>query len=107
MELSNWIQLMIGIPLLGFLISLAVPERKETWLSRVAFNTAGINLLATLVFLVFWVFQGGKDLNLKEIILFKNEQFEFLIDFFFALANINTYLGFAHVLRLKRAEVYF
>jgi NADH-quinone oxidoreductase subunit L len=83
MELSSWIQLMIGIPLLGFLVSLAVPERKETWLSRVAFYTAGINLLATLVFLVFWVLQGGKDLNLKEIILFKNDHFEFLIDFFF------------------------
>jgi len=83
MELSNWIQLMIGIPLLGFLISLAVPENKETWLSRVAFFTAGINLLSTLVFLVFWILQGGKDLNLKEILLFKNDQFEFLIDFFF------------------------
>jgi len=83
MELSNWIQLMIGIPLLGFLISLAIPESKETWLSRVAFYTAGINLLSTLVFLWFWVLQGGNDLNLKEIVLFKNEHFEFLIDFFF------------------------
>ena len=82
MELSNWIQLMIGIPLLGFLISLAIPESKETWLSRVAFYTAGINLLSTLVFLWFWVLQGGKDLNLKEIVLFKNEHFEFLVDFF-------------------------
>jgi NADH:ubiquinone oxidoreductase subunit 5 (subunit L)/multisubunit Na+/H+ antiporter MnhA subunit len=83
MELSNWIQLMIGIPLLGFLISLAFPESKETWLSRVAFYTAGINLLSTLVFLWFWVLQGGMDLNLKEIVLFKNEHFEFLVDFFF------------------------
>ncbi len=83
MELSNWIQLMIGIPLFGFLISLAVSERKETLLSRVAFYTAGINLLSTLIFLVFWVLQGGKDLNLKEISIFKNDHFEFLIDFFF------------------------
>ncbi|MCM0042148.1 MAG: hypothetical protein NBV61_05215 [Algoriphagus sp.] len=83
MNLSTWIQLMIGIPLLGFLISLSVPERRETWLSGLAFYTAGINLLATLVFLVFWVLQGGKNLNLEEIILFKSDHFEFLIDFFF------------------------
>uniref|UniRef100_UPI0040486523 proton-conducting transporter transmembrane domain-containing protein n=1 Tax=Algoriphagus sp. TaxID=1872435 RepID=UPI0040486523 len=83
MELSNWIQLMIGIPLLGFLLSLAVPENKEKWLSRVAFYTAGINLLSTLIFLIFWIVQGGRDLNLKEIMLFKNDHFEFLVDFFF------------------------
>ena len=83
MELSLWIQGMIGIPLLGFLLSLAIPEHKESWLSRVAFNTAGINLLSTLVFLGFWLAQGSKDLNLKELVLFKNDHFEFLVDFFF------------------------
>ncbi|NDE61911.1 MAG: hypothetical protein EB038_06875, partial [Cyclobacteriaceae bacterium] len=83
MELSYWIQLMIGIPLVGFLLSLLVPESLEKWLSRIAFYTAGINLLSTLVFLVFWINQGGISLNLKEIVLFKNEHFEFLIDFYF------------------------
>jgi NADH-quinone oxidoreductase subunit L len=83
MELSDWIQLMIGIPLVGFLLSLLVPESLEKWLSRIAFYTAGINLLSTLVFLVFWINQGGISLNLKEIVLFKNEHFEFLIDFYF------------------------
>lgn len=83
MELANWIQFMIGIPLLGFLISLVIPEQKEKLLSRVAFYTAGINLGSVLVFLVFWAGIGFQALNLKEFVLFKTDHFEFLVDFFF------------------------
>lgn len=83
MELSAWIQLMIGIPLVGFIISVLIPENKEKTLSRVAFYTAGLNLLSVLVFLVFWAFAGFEALNLKEFILYKTEHFEFLMDFFF------------------------
>ncbi len=83
MELSIWIQLMIGIPLVGFALSLLVPERQEHLLSRVAFYTAGLNLLSILVFLVFWAIQGFETLNLKEIVLYKSHDFEFLVDFFF------------------------
>lgn len=83
MELSFWIQLMIGIPMLGFLISLMVPESKETLLSRVAFYTAGLNLFSMLVFLTFWAIQGFPTLNLKEVVLYQNAHFEFLVDFFF------------------------
>lgn len=83
MELSAWIQFMIGIPLVGFVISLLVPERKEHLLSRVAFYTAGLNLISVFVFLIFWGIQGFETLNLKELTLYKTSDFEFLIDFFF------------------------
>ena len=83
MELASWIQLMIGIPFVGFLISLAIPERNEKMLSRVAFYTAGINLASVVVFLVFWTMKGFQALNLKELVLFKTDHFEFLVDFFF------------------------
>lgn len=83
MELSAWIQLMIGIPLVGFVISILVPENREKTLSRVAFYTAGLNLLSVLVFLVFWALAGFEALNLKEFVLYKTEHFEFLVDFFF------------------------
>ncbi|TDQ18592.1 NADH-ubiquinone oxidoreductase (complex I) subunit 5 [Algoriphagus boseongensis] len=83
MELSAWIQLMIGIPLVGFLISILIPESKENLLSRIAFYTAGLNLLSVLVFLVFWGIGGFQSLNLKEFILLKTTHFEFLVDFFF------------------------
>lgn len=83
MELSAWIQLMIGIPLVGFVASILIPGAKEKVLSRVAFYTAGLNLLSVLVFLVFWAFAGFEALNLKEFVLYKNEHFEFLVDFYF------------------------
>lgn len=83
MELSAWIQLMIGIPLVGFVVSILIPGKKEKMLSRVAFYTAGLNLLSVMVFLVFWAFAGFEALNLKEFVLYKTEHFEFLVDFFF------------------------
>lgn len=83
MELTNWIQFMIGIPLVGFLLSLLIPERKEHLLSQIAFYTAGVNLVSILVFVVFWAIEGFQTLNLEEFSLYKTDDFEFLIDFFF------------------------
>ena len=83
MELSAWIQLMIGIPLVGFVISVLVPEAKENLLSKVAFYTAGLNLFSVCLFLVFWAWDGFQALNLREFVLLKTSHFEFLVDFFF------------------------
>ena len=83
MELAFWIQLMIGIPLVGFVVSLIIPESRENLLSKVAFYTAGLNLLSILVFLVVWAVEGFVSVNLKELVLYKDPNFEFLIDFFF------------------------
>ncbi len=83
MELAFWIQLMIGIPLIGFVLSLIIPESRENLLSKVAFYTAGLNLFSVLVFLVFWALAGFEAVNLKEFVLYRNPNFEFLIDFFF------------------------
>ncbi|MFC3881495.1 proton-conducting transporter membrane subunit [Algoriphagus namhaensis] len=82
-DLAFWIQAMIGIPLLGFLISLLVPERKEGLLSKVAFYTAGLNLIVIMIYLVFWAIQGFKAINLEEFVIYRNDNFEFLVDFFF------------------------
>lgn len=74
---------MIGIPLIGFLLSLLVPEEREDLLSKVAFYTAGLNLLSILVFLGFWTAQGFKAINLEEFVIYRTSNFEFLVDFFF------------------------
>jgi len=59
MELTFFIQLMIGIPLIGFVLSLIIPESRENLLSKVAFYTAGLNLLSILVVLVLWGLEGN------------------------------------------------
>ncbi len=83
MELTPFIQIFLLVPLLGVIISLLIPAKNEMALSRVAFYTAGINLAAFLVFLVAWLSQQAPDLNLKEFSIYKNQEYEFLIDFFF------------------------
>jgi NADH:ubiquinone oxidoreductase subunit 5 (subunit L)/multisubunit Na+/H+ antiporter MnhA subunit len=83
MELSAWIQLMIGIPLIGFIVSLAIPEKLENVLSKVAFYTAGLNLICSIVFLILWGIAGFKTLHVEAFVLYSNPNFEFLIDFFF------------------------
>jgi formate hydrogenlyase subunit 3/multisubunit Na+/H+ antiporter MnhD subunit len=83
MELTPFIQLFLFIPLAGFVISLLIPERKELLLSRIAFYTSGITLLASFVFAFIWFLQNHPTLNLKEFSIYKNEEYEFLIDFIF------------------------
>ena len=83
MELTPFIQIFLLVPLLGVIISLLIPAKNEMALSRVAFYTAGINLAAFLIFLVAWLSQHAPDLNLKEFSVYKNKEYEFLIDFFF------------------------
>lgn len=71
------------IPALGFLVSLFIPGKREIQLSRVAFYTAGINLLSLMVFVVFWIFAGAPELNIKDIFLYRSPHYEFLLDFYF------------------------
>lgn len=73
----------ILIPLLGFVLSLFVPEHSEIALSRIAFLTAALQLFGSIGFIAFWLFQGAPNINIPEFVLYKGSGYEFLIDFFF------------------------
>lgn len=73
----------IMIPLLGFVVSLFIPGKRENTLSRLAFGTAGLSLLAAILFTLWWAIEGFPSLNVKEIVLFKAEGYEFFVDLFF------------------------
>ncbi len=77
------LQLFIFIPLVGFLVSLFIPGSKETLMSRVAFGTVGLHLIIFQVFAVYWLWNDHPTLNLKEIILYKTDGYEFFVDFYF------------------------
>ncbi len=81
--MTSILQFFIFIPLLGFLLSLIIPGRKEALLSRVAFTTVGINLAGFQLFLLYWLWNGHPVLNLREIVLYRTDGYEFLIDFYF------------------------
>jgi NADH:ubiquinone oxidoreductase subunit 5 (subunit L)/multisubunit Na+/H+ antiporter MnhA subunit len=77
------LQLFILIPLIGFILSLCIPARKETLISWSAVITVGLHLISFLVFFIFWILNDPHTLNLKEIVLFKTTGYEFFIDFYF------------------------
>lgn len=81
--MTSLLQLFILIPLLGFITSLLITDKSETAISWVAYITAGVNLVSLLIFVGYWLINGHPTLNLKEIILFKSKEYEFLIDLCF------------------------
>lgn len=77
------LQLFIGIPLLGYLLSLVIPNKKENMLSGIAFAVTLAYLIFSLGFLYYWFLSNFQPINLKEIVVFKSDEYEFLIDFYF------------------------
>jgi NADH-quinone oxidoreductase subunit L len=87
----------ILLPVLGFLVTLFIPGKREELLSKVSFFTVGLHLVSFQVFMVYWLWNGLPTLNIKEIVLFKNEGYEFFIDFYFDKVTA-TYLFVGSVL---------
>ncbi|MFN3839431.1 MAG: proton-conducting transporter membrane subunit [Cyclobacteriaceae bacterium] len=73
----------ILIPLAGFLVSLIVPAKKEGLMSQVAFGTVGLTLVGFQLFALYWLAHGSPILNLKELVIYRTDGYEFLIDFYF------------------------
>ncbi|MES2837771.1 MAG: proton-conducting transporter membrane subunit [Bacteroidota bacterium] len=77
------LQLFILIPILGFLLSLVIPKSKEKLISWLSFTTIGVHFTFFIVFLIIWLLNGFQVLNLKDFVLFKTDNYEFYIDFYF------------------------
>jgi NADH:ubiquinone oxidoreductase subunit 5 (subunit L)/multisubunit Na+/H+ antiporter MnhA subunit len=81
--MESLLHIFIVLPVLGFLLTLVLPVKKESWLSGTAFVTVGLHLLAAIVYIIYWMLNKHEPLNLKDIVLFKTEHYEFFIDFYF------------------------
>ena len=77
------LEFFILIPIAGFILSLLIPGKKENVISWVASFTVGIHFASFIVFIVYWLSQGHPTLNLKDIVLFHTDGYEFFIDFYF------------------------
>ncbi|MEY4309562.1 MAG: hypothetical protein RL422_1765, partial [Bacteroidota bacterium] len=77
------LHLFIWVPIFGFLVSLILPKKNETLISVTAFSTLAIQLSITTLFIGYWLFTGAETIQIKDIILFKNEEYVFQIDFLF------------------------
>src|SRR5258708_9856728 len=81
--MTLFIHFFVLLPLLGFVISVLIPDKQEGLLSRVAFGTVGLHLIAALGFLPYWIFNGAPVLDIKDIDLYQSANYEFFIDFSF------------------------
>lgn len=81
--MNIFLQFFLLLPLLGFVITILIPEKKERLISWTTFSTVLLQLLGIIVFSIFWIIDGATDLNLKEITLLKTTGYEFFIDFYF------------------------
>ena len=77
------LQFFILIPVLGYIISLLIPKKKEYLISATAYTSVGLHLFLATVFLVAWVIKGFPILNIKEIELYQVADYSFFIDFYF------------------------
>ncbi|MFA9199496.1 MAG: hypothetical protein ACEQSO_08685, partial [Aquirufa sp.] len=75
------LHLFIWVPIFGFLVSLILPKKNETLISVTAFSTLAIQLSLATGFIAYWLFTGAETIQINDIILFKNEEYVFQIDF--------------------------
>jgi NADH-quinone oxidoreductase subunit L len=73
----------ILIPVAGFLISLIIPSKKENVISWQAFSTVGLHHLVAVVFIAYWLLNGRHVINLKDVVVFQTDDYEFFLDFYF------------------------
>ncbi len=81
--MNELLQFFILVPFLGFIISLFLPESKEKAISWTAFGTVFLQFIGLIGFIIFWIIDGAKDLNLLELSILKTAHYEFFIDFYF------------------------
>ncbi|MDZ4758152.1 MAG: proton-conducting transporter membrane subunit [Bacteroidota bacterium] len=81
--MQNLLQIFIFIPLLGFIVSLFIPRKKETIIFAVAIGTVCMHLIALLSYVCYWLLNDIGIIDLKHITLYKEGNIEIFIDFYF------------------------
>ncbi|HLG03810.1 MAG TPA: proton-conducting transporter membrane subunit [Bacteroidia bacterium] len=81
--MEKFLHFFIVLPFAGFLASLLLPRRNEKLISGFAIIISGIQLLLIAAFTFQWLLNQHPVLDIKHIVLFKTEGFEFFIDFYF------------------------
>ncbi len=73
----------IMMPIVGFVVSLIIPKQRERLQSNIAFITTALILASAIVYIVVWLLRGQPHLNIKELVLYSSENYEFFVDFYF------------------------
>lgn len=77
------IQLLVLLPLLGFVVTLLIPRSQEKLIAHNTVLFIILHFAAMAVLFFFWAQNGFEVIHLKEITVFKSVGYEFYIDFYF------------------------
>jgi len=83
MNLSLFLNYLVLVPLVGFLVSLLLPATNEKLNSRFSYLVLGLHWTGFFIFLVLWLVSGLPDLDLRDFVVFRTPGYEFFIDFYF------------------------
>ena len=72
--MEKYLQIFILIPLLGYILSLFVPEKREQLMATLSATTVGLFLISLIAFSLGWYMSADLVLNLKEIVVFKSQE---------------------------------
>lgn len=75
--------LFIFIPLFGFILTFFFANNQEKLIATIATSTIGIHLAASVVFTLYWLFEGASTLDLKYFTFFKEDNIEIFLDLYF------------------------
>lgn len=81
--MENTIALFIVIPLLGFMISLLIPSKKENAISALSATTMTLQLIGVIAFSVYWILYVQHSIDVKEFSVYKTINYEFYISLYF------------------------
>lgn len=81
--MTTLLHFFVLFPLLGFAISLLIPARQESLISRTVLLTVGLHGLGVLGFIGYWLLHGHPALNQEDIHLFGTADYSFFLDFYF------------------------
>jgi NADH-quinone oxidoreductase subunit L len=81
--MENFIQYLVLIPLIGFIVNLLMPKKDERLLAWSGYLFIGAHFFIVLGFVILWFANGRQVINLKEITVYKTINYEFYIDFYF------------------------
>jgi NADH-quinone oxidoreductase subunit L len=81
--MTKLLQLFIIIPLVGLILGLFAPRKNEAFISWITFLTVGLQFINFLIFFVLWLLGHHPLIDLKAMDVFHQEEFDFIIDFYF------------------------
>lgn len=87
MENQVMITLFVLLPLMAFVSSLVIPEGQENNFSRLASLTIGFQLLGITGYILYWMINGMNPVNIRELEIYNNGNFQFLLDFYFDIIS--------------------